>query len=378
MDDCSTETWRCWGVLWQESNSSCWELSAPTTITVANLTTSDTRDIALANSTQMSGDPSCPYANNSVLNTPEGLDFKLSCNMEISGNDLCPWHADLCPSHAVTLEECMEACVQAHPLCEAAMWNPGYLAGYLNCFLKNATGPLVENTGKNYHTAVAEVVPLAEGCPTYTNYTSSDGKAFNITCSQQATQATNLTFSHQNNITACIDSCASYDGTPECEAVLFDATMDSGYENCQLLNSIQMLDSSTNLNMAQIVSTQSDSASSSSSSSSSSNAWIAGPVIGGVVAIVGIVLVWLWWNRRKRRNEAPTQAVPTQQPTQHVPTQESKIINTVDYQKNHDVATPPETNSHQQELGSAPLSELVASERVELPSQAHTAHEMPA
>jgi hypothetical protein len=362
MDGCSTESWRCWGVMWQESNSSCWELASPTVLTVANLTTSDTRDIALANSTQISTNISCPYTNNSALSTPEGLDFKLACNMEISGNDLCPWSSDFCPTYAVSLDECMEACVQAHPLCEAAMWNPGHLSGYLNCFLKNATGPLVANTGIIYHTAVAEVVALAQGCPTYTSYTSSDGKAFNITCSQQATQATNITFSHQNNITACIDSCASYDGTPECEAVVFDATLDSGYENCQLLNSVQMLDSSTNLNIAQIVSNSSDS--SSASSGSSSKAWVAGPVIGGVVAIVAAGLAWFWWNRRKRRNE--------------VPTQESNSLNTIENQKNHDVATLLEAKSHQEELGSAPIAELTGSERVELPSQKSPAHEMPA
>ncbi|CRG88467.1 hypothetical protein PISL3812_05497 [Talaromyces islandicus] len=374
MDGCSTESWRCWGVLWQESNSSCWELSAPTALTTANLTTSDTRDIALANSTQLSNaNVSCPYTNNMALTTPEGLDFKLSCNMEVEGNDLCPWFSDFCPTYAVSLEECMEACVHAHPLCEAAMWNPGHLTGYLNCFLKNATGPLVENVNQVYHTAVAEAAALAQGCPTYTTYTSTDGKAFNITCSQTATQATNITFSHRKNITACIDSCASHDGTPECEAVVFDATLGSGYENCQLLNSVQMLDSSSSLNIAQLVSTSSGSTSS-SSSSSSSKAWIAAPVIGGVVAIVGIGLAWFWWNRRKRSNDAPNQ----NSPTQGVPIQGGNYLYTSASQKNQGVAAASETRSHQDELDSAPLSELVASERVELASQGNTAHELPA
>lgn len=388
MDDCSTADWRCWGVMWQESNSSCWELSNPTSLSATNLTASDTRDIALGNTKQLAiANVSCPYTDGTSLTTPENMEFQVSCNMEIEGNDLCPWFSDFCPTYAETLEECMEACVHAHPLCKAAMWNPGHLAGYLNCFLKNATGPLVESTGSIYHTAVANIVPLAEGCPTYTNYTSSDGKVFDITCSQQITQATNLTIGHHKSITDCIDACANHDSPIECEAIVYDATMGLGFENCYLFNSVQMLDSSTYLNVAQLVTTSTNStnstssspsasstSSTSSTSSSSSKAWIAGPVTGGVVAIVGIVLAWFWWNRRKTRNEAPTQELPSQD----LPPQEGKKLDASDIQQNYNTTVAPETKPYHGELGSAPLSELMASQRVELPSEGNTTHEMPA
>ncbi|KAH8690750.1 hypothetical protein BGW36DRAFT_465620 [Talaromyces proteolyticus] len=358
MDDCSTENYRCWGVAWQESNSSCWGLTSDHAITSANLTgPSSTRDIALGNTTQLGGNTSCPYANNTILPTQEGLDFKLACYTSIDEDTLSPWNLEFCRVHVETLEECMDACAQAHPRCQAAMWNPGLMAGYLNCFLKNDTGPLVANTNYIYHTAVAEYTPLSQGCPTYSNWTAND-KTFDIKCSKQITQANNLTFYHQDNITACIDSCASHSGPPACEAVVFDATLDSGYENCQLFSDVKMTDDSTNLNIAQFsTATSSNSSSSNSSSNSSSKAWIAGPVIGGVVAIGVIGFIWFWWKRRQARRQSP----------------EEDSSDTVNQDKNKLPATVADPASLD---ALSSLTELAAQERVELPSEERRVFEM--
>lgn len=206
----------------------------------------------------------------------------------------------------------MDICVEAHPLCQAASWNPGMIKGYQNCYLYEEKQPLVSFSSYILHTAVINLPDLASGCPTDTTYTSqvdNQNATFDISCSQTATSATNLTWVHESNITSCMDACVSYTGSPACEAVIFDASMSIGYENCQLLNSVKLVSSASNVNYASLASSNSSSPSNSTSSSNSgsgsSKAWIAGPVIGGIVAIAALGLGFWWWKRRKNRAPPP-------------------------------------------------------------------------
>jgi hypothetical protein len=327
MNSCSLDDYYCYGVVYQPSNSSCWELTNLTASTESNLETNSKMAVALANPNQLSlANTSCPYANNSVQTSSAGVDFTIKCSMAVSTGSYCPWSSEFCPTHVDSLEECMDICAAAHPLCESASWNPGMIHGYQNCYLKTASQPLEEfdQTTQAYilHTAVLNLPTLAQGCPTDKKYTSTEnGKdtAFTISCGQQATSATNLTFSHQPNITACMDSCASYSNSPACEAVVFDPSMAIGYDNCQLLNSVTLVQDTSNVNYASIASSNSSDASGvpSSSGHSSSKAWIAGPVIGGLVVIALVGLIYWWWSRRKK--SAQTTSVAPQ--TEHVPEQ---------------------------------------------------------
>jgi hypothetical protein len=336
MNTCSLEDYYCYGVVYQPSNSSCWELTNLTASTESNLETNSKMAVALADPNQLFlANTSCPYANNSVQTSSAGVDFTIKCSMAVSTGAYCPWSSEFCPTHVDSLEECMDICVAAHPLCESASWNPGMIHGYQNCYLKNASKPLEEfdQTTQAYilHTAVLNLPSLTAGCPTDKNYTSTaNGKdtAFTISCDQQATSATTLTYLHQPNITACMDSCAEYSDSPACEAVVFDPNMAIGYDNCQLLNSVTMVQDTSNVNYASIASSNSSDASGVSSSSSghhSSKAWVAGPVIGGLVVIALVGLIPWWWNRRKKSAQAAaaasTPAYATAPQTEHVPDQ---------------------------------------------------------
>lgn len=322
MNSCSEENYYCYGVVYQPSNNSCWELSNQTESTASNLITASNLATALANQSQLTlANTSCPYANLSTQTT-SGVNYKVECQMGVTAGAYCPWSQTLCPMHVDTLDECADLCIAAHPLCLSASWNPGMIAGYQNCYLQTASQPLKEYdlTTETYilHTAIMEFPDLTQGCPTDKQYTSqadNTNASFKISCDQQATSATNLTFVHQPNITACMDSCATHTGSPACEAIVFDPTMGIGYQNCQLLNSVTMVQGASNVNYASLdssnSSTPASSSSSSKSSGSSSKAWIAGPVIGGVVAIAAIGLGLWWWNRRKRSTTEPAN-VPTE------------------------------------------------------------------
>lgn len=340
MNTCSQEDYYCYGVVYQPSNSSCWELTNRTASVESNLETNSKMAVALADPNQLSlANTSCPYANNSVQTSSAGVDFTIKCSMAVPTGAYCPWSSEFCPTHVDSLEECMDICAAAHPLCESASWNPGMIHGYQNCYLKTASQPLEEYdlTTQSYilHTAVLNLPSLAQGCPTDKNYTSTANgtdTAFTISCSQQATSATNLTYLHQPNITACMDSCASYSGSLSCEAVVFDPSMATGYDNCQLLNSVTLVQDTSNVNYASISSSNSSdasgvsSSSSSSGHSSSSKAWIAGPVIGGLVVIALVGLISWWWSRRKKSSAqtaaaASTPAYATAPQAEYVPDQ---------------------------------------------------------
>ncbi|OKL56062.1 hypothetical protein UA08_08619 [Talaromyces atroroseus] len=319
ITSCSEEDYYCYGIVYQASNSSCWELTNKTASTESNLATNTDLITALADQSQLFiANTSCPYQNQTKQTSSSGVDFTINCNMEVTAGSYCPWSSTLCPVHVDSLEECMDICVDAHPLCRAASWNPGMIHGYQNCYLYDASEPVVNFNPYILHTAVIDLPDIATGCPTITNYTSyaSDVETiFSISCAQEATSATNLTFVHETNITSCMDRCATYSDPPACEAIIFDPTMGIGYENCQLLNSVNLVASASNVNYAHIVSSNSSGSgktSDASSSGSSSEAWIAGPVVGGIAAVAAIGLGLWWWNRRKRSN---TRAPPVNPPS---------------------------------------------------------------
>lgn len=334
INTCSQEDYYCYGVVYQPSNSSCWELTNLTASIASNLETTREMAVALANPNQLrAASNSCPYANNSVQKSSTGVDFTIRCSMAVSTGGYCPWSSEFCPTHVDSLEECMDICAAAHPLCESASWNPGMIHGYQNCYLKTASQPMEEFQPYILHTAVLNLPTLAQGCPTDKNYTSTANGTdtiFTISCGKQATSATNLTFSHQPNITACMDSCAAYSGSPSCEAVVFDPSMAIGYENCQLLNSVALVNETSNVNYASIASSSSSDASdispSSSGHHSSSKAWVAGPVVGGLVIIVLIALISWWWSRRRKNGSqiaaaASNPAYAATPQTEHIPGQ---------------------------------------------------------
>ena len=90
-----------------------------------------------------------------------------------------------------------------------------------------------------------------------------------------------------------MDACvANKDG---CTAVLYTSDLENGYENCHLQKTTNEVIDSATATYAVIASSKSNNG---SAGSSPSKAWIAGPVIGGIVALAAIGYAIFWWRRR--------------------------------------------------------------------------------
>ncbi|KAL4806314.1 hypothetical protein BDV18DRAFT_139208 [Aspergillus unguis] len=310
MNDCSVANPPCYGIAFSGSNSSCALLTNATATNEDNLIDDVNTDIALvAPASQLEGyDASCPYTNNSVRTTEAGLDFSVQCTTDLyPQTHYCPWSlftSPWCKWHTETLDECMEACATARPLCVAISWDPTMGAGFGNCYLRHANGTLISGEHPKYitHTAFALLpeVDAVNNCSarTATSSTDTELKYFDVQCYQERTQTKNITTTHEANINTCMDRCAAHTGTPNCKGVVFDSSMESGYENCLLLSELGTSANNGNATYARLTSSEPKD---SSSGSSSSKAWIAGPVVGGVAGIALIIGAFFWWRRRKNR-----------------------------------------------------------------------------
>lgn len=237
------------------------------------------------------------------------MEFEIHCDIDNAFGDYNPDKYPH-PPHTDTLAECMDICSNAHPLCRAVSWNPDMEAGFANCYLKNS---LVGNpkTPSNYvaHTAVAKLGLLNNSCPTNSTYTSN-GKVLNVDCNQiNDGSNNNLTSIHENDLDSCLDACAS---NTTCALAVFDALMDDGFDNCYLKGAIGVSSASPGSFFA-VVSGKANTTQPSSSPAkhSKSDAWIAGPVIGGIIIVALIIgLIWLWRRKSIKRTVPNAPAVP--------------------------------------------------------------------
>ena len=245
-------------------------------------------------------DTTCPYPTNSDQ-TVGGEDFIVFCNMDLPGigdyqpvsygyPGVAPWHAD-------TMEECMVMCVHAHPLCVAVSWNPDMHGGFQNCYPKNDISQkgdsLIPNNGSRVvHSAkvVTTFLSTIDTSCTEGNQTEG-GKTFDVSCREQRTDFSNITAIHANKAEVCMEACATKE-KDGCLGIYFDMSLSDGYDNCFLLNSTGKYVGGGNATYASLVGPV---------SKRSSKAWIAGPVVGGVIALLLLTIVVWWWRRRKTR-----------------------------------------------------------------------------
>ncbi|KAF2642845.1 hypothetical protein P280DRAFT_516604 [Massarina eburnea CBS 473.64] len=150
---------------------------------------------------------------------------------------------------------------------------PDLTLGYANCLLKNnAPDQLstpVETEGIIHSAIITSIVTPNTTCPSPNAYTSSPGsspKQFSINCGQDNAGA-NITKIHSQNITSCMDSCATSD--QGCVGVVFDSSLQQGYQNCYLKNTTSV---GSSLSIATYTAMVSGSSSGSGSNSGSSDA----------------------------------------------------------------------------------------------------------
>jgi hypothetical protein len=274
----------------------------------------------------------CPDADLSTNTLPgvSGMQYTTHCGHMINANAAC-FNGYPCLTdefawfhHAASLEECMAICVNQHPLCRSVSWNPTLEIGFANCIPKTGddsgyTDNLDLGAGVLlFHSAVmTQIDQVDTKCPEPDTYTAAgvdsaaEAKRFEIHCGR-LNPGTNITSLHTQNVTACMDACA--EGDSGCKAILFDSTLTGGFNNCYLQNTTSVISDQPGATYAVLVdavipSSEPSSSSSgngndnkdsaSSTSSSSSKAWIAGPVIGGLVALALLGFAIFWWRRRK-------------------------------------------------------------------------------
>jgi hypothetical protein len=310
----------CFGVVWVKDNQNCWIRNSTTG--TQNLKQSDGNHAALLVEGQMGGfDTKCPAADASTnqLAGVDGMSYTMNCNKVVIGFDTCfsgmakpcldePYRGFF---HTSTLDECLKICVDQHPLCKAVSWAPDLKIGFANCWPKTGfpEGGLQSPGPKSgtIHTAtLTQIDPIDNKCPDAKTYNSKNAK-FDIHCGK-VISGTNITSMHTQNITSCMDACATYD--QKCVGIVFDSSLSGGFKNCYLQNTTNTVSDQASATYAAMSSGSSngngnnsgDSTNTNdSSSSSSSKAWIAGPVLGGIAAIALIAFLIFFIRRRKAR-----------------------------------------------------------------------------
>jgi hypothetical protein len=318
----------CFGVVWREDNK-CWLRNSNTTLAGLKDSTDGTHAAYIVPGTLDPISRTCPETDLSThtLSGVDGLGYTVHCGKDISGPDNC-WSGIPKPCwdgqhldgkfkaffHAKTLEECLRFCVDQNPLCKAVAWNPGMEQGYANCWPKAdfsdnvlvSPGP---NNGVMHSATITSIERIDTQCPSGNKYSASGNHNFDVHCGQLST-GTNITSIHSQNITSCMDSCAT---TDKCIGVVFDSALQNGFKNCYLQNTTSTVTEKASATYAALSGSNIPSATPSggsgsgsgsvdgvnTGSESSSKAWIAGPVIGGLAAIAIIAFAIFWWRRRK-------------------------------------------------------------------------------
>ncbi|KAF2469668.1 uncharacterized protein BDR25DRAFT_46991 [Lindgomyces ingoldianus] len=301
----------CFGIVWREDQY-CWIRNS--TVSTAGITNETGIHSALVEAKDMKPlNQDCPFDDLSTHDLNNGIGYTVHCGKVIGNNDACFQGYPSClPSpfigyyHATSLQDCLNICVEQHPLCRAVSYNPGLEIGFANCWPKTGFenfGDPTSNMGVLHSAALTSIERIDSTCPSDKSYTAQGNKKFEIHCGQ-LNGGTNITSIHRQNITACMNACANSD--KGCVGIVFDSTLAYGYNNCYLQNTTSVISDQASATYAILSGSSIPSSSgtpppggNSDSGGSSSKAWIAGPVVGGIVAIAIIAFAAFWWRRRK-------------------------------------------------------------------------------
>jgi hypothetical protein len=191
--------------------------------------------------------------------------------------------------------------------------------GFANCWPKTSKEPLTAPSSsstfgkaKVTHSVTITNIDLPDDkCPSEPRYAYKSGDLqrkvdFDIRCGQLST-GTNMTSLRASNITACMDACAASED--KCVGALFDSSLKGGYRNCYLQNTTSVVTDQASAIYAMVKSRDDGNhvnESAGENSDAGSKAWIAGPVVGGVVALAALMGAVIWWRRRKAgKNQIP-------------------------------------------------------------------------
>lgn len=307
--------------------------AADLTYSTANVDTAIADPAQLAVSTVST---SCPYTNESVHNATNGYPFQIECGMDIVGYDFSDdtsqnpyyaWH------HASSLQDCIDWCAKGKPLCFGVAYNADMTLGYRNCYPKSqnvsthVNAPTTNLQRAILHASVGQINYDKASCSTGV-YNATGGKSYGLTCNTLVV-GDNIGLVHQDTFDKCIDYCSTYqNGSQACTIALYQPSASDGYQNCYLKAPTGNYQHYSQdgyhfavLASSGLVATSNSTASSNAKKASgrSSKAWVAGAVIGPLVAIA-LIIGSLLWMRKRRQGEQMTQ-------NQHGPVSEIDAAN---------------------------------------------------
>ncbi|QIW99845.1 hypothetical protein AMS68_005363 [Peltaster fructicola] len=307
LNSCALDKAGCYGVSFRTTDGTCYFKGNYTTTNLSSSNTSINSALVDTRQLQPLSDLSCPYKNSLTTTTTRGgMQVEVLCGVEIPTGSFCPW-SGICEPHTTTLDDCLNACQAAHPLCTAISWNPDMTQGYGNCYLRQDVNAAVRvpSNAVVMHSARLTSGALKAGTSSVSSnlWNASNGIAFDVSMFDQRTGATNYTAMHFDSLESCMESCAQ-GSNGSCVGILFDVPLSSGYNNCYLLNGTGNSNAGANVTFAQInaAQTRSNQDDSRPNAGSSVNlAWIAGPVVGGVVLLAVFVTTLGFVAKRRKR-----------------------------------------------------------------------------
>ncbi|MCJ1360872.1 MAG: hypothetical protein MMC33_010881, partial [Icmadophila ericetorum] len=317
MEQCSTYSAfdnPCYGVSYAIDTGNC-QLKDQSKAPFGNLTFNTTANSAIANPAQLiTPNATCPFSPYSYQYTTKGMEFEILCNLDLPHGDYHPENVDYWPYHAGTLEECMELCANSRPLCVGIAWDLS--TGYGNCYPKSSLPgtPYAHSNGYVTHSAIWRNDELNISCPVTATYTAgNDGKSFEVGCNSGRLGGSNTSY-HDDSLDGCIGTCAT-NSSQDCLGIIYDGSLQDGWENCYLLNVTGKPTSVANSTFALFSPSDKDTNSTSAplipspSLKGTSKAWVSAPVVGGILVTVLLTGLFFWW-LRKRSAKATNRSAP--------------------------------------------------------------------
>jgi hypothetical protein len=238
----------------------------------------------------------CPGGtpNGTIETDNNDMQYRIFCETRHEGDNFS-WEVgtDYAPVHRDSLSECMNHCSSGGPLCHGVVYSQSSAFGYRNCLPKRRNGT---TAGVVYSTDPRSVTTMGllaiNSTCSNRNYTTSNGAIYSIAC-DSAGDGPDLDSVHAENVEECVDSCSAND---KCRFVLYQPNAEAGFKNCYHKFDYQNLTSRSEWHRAVLLEE--------SSEGSESNVWIAGAVVGPVVALLLLAGLLFWWWRRRRAYSA--------------------------------------------------------------------------
>ena len=293
-------------------NGSCYYKSGTTSSSTYNL--SAVAATAMADQTQLTVNKDslrCPYANHSSFDASNGYVFTIECDKDAMGYDLSESSGNgyYTAHHASSMQDCIEWCANGESLCYGVAYCPNVTNGYWNCFPKgsNITKLVAYNPDAILHTAVGQISYDRTQYQTGDTYKTSAGSVFGLTSGAKVTEDNYIGRVHQDTFHGCIDYCSTYrNGSRECTLASYQPEASDGYMNCYLhspTGKFNFVEQSSGYNFA-VLASSGLVTTPVKANESKSKTWIAGAVLGPLLAIALAAGFLIWRRRSKQKNTA--------------------------------------------------------------------------